>query len=136
MRNQSLSSQNALQRCKEIIKYHGLVRGTRRVVDQIFQVEIYDWVNSIETRSMLSGDDFFAALGGAEAASAMHYQPAYTATIRQPTRLMLSRPCSTLMATMPAPSPHGCRIDPFCACCCQSCRRPAMLFGSSGGRLA
>ena len=77
-------TQSAAERYYNIFKYHGMIRGARRVYEQITQIDLYDWVNSTNTREILSGNDFVSALGGANAASAMPYQPVYTDSVRTP----------------------------------------------------
>lgn len=77
-------TQTAIQRYGAIIKFHGFVRGARRVMDQITQVDLYDWMHSVDTRTILAGDEFHADLAGVDPASVMHYQPTYTATVRRP----------------------------------------------------
>lgn len=79
-----MESQSAFQRYGQIIKYHGLARGARRVLDQVFQIDMYDWKYSTNTRLILSGDDFIKFVGEGRAAAAMHYQPVYTSAVRQP----------------------------------------------------
>ena len=83
--------QTTLERFRSIIKYHGIFCGIRRVFDQIFQIELYDWVNSVDTRSMLSGDQYFAALTSVNPAAVMHYQPTYTATIKRPLKSLMRK---------------------------------------------
>ncbi len=81
--------QNAIERYTQIIKYHGFIRGLRRVADQITQVDMYDFINSLNTRQILSGDEFLSTLGDVDAPSIMHYQPIYTAAIRNPLRYLV-----------------------------------------------
>ena len=83
-----MPSQTALERYGEIIRYHGLFRGSRRVLDQIFQVDLYDWSNNIDTKTIVTGEEFYAGLGPEDAPAAMHYQPAYTATVRRPLKFL------------------------------------------------
>lgn len=85
-----MESQSAAQRYWEIIKYHGIVRGTRRVIDQIRQVDLYDWKNGTNTRVILSGDDFTKFIADGQAAAAMHYQPVYTSGVRDPLRHLVA----------------------------------------------
>lgn len=80
------ATQSAFERYVSLIKFHGLFRGLRRVKDQILEVDLYDWINSTNTRFMLSGSEFTAALGGSEPASVMHYQPVITAAVLRPIR--------------------------------------------------
>jgi SAM-dependent methyltransferase len=82
--------QTLLQRYWAIIKFHGSVRGVRRVIDQATQVDLYDWMHSVDTRTMLAGDEFFSDLVGVDPASVMHYQPTYTATVRQPLKHLVA----------------------------------------------
>jgi SAM-dependent methyltransferase len=79
-----METQSALQRYGQIIKYHGIFRGVRRVIDQILEVDLYDRRNGTNTRVILSGEDFTKYVADGNAAAAMHYQPVYTSAVRKP----------------------------------------------------
>lgn len=76
--------QNLIFRYWNILQYHGLVKGSLRAWDQFFQVDFYDYLNSIETRHILSGNEFHIGMGRVEPAEVMHYQPVYTGAISKP----------------------------------------------------
>lgn len=78
------NQQTALQKYFAILKFHGVFKGTHRVFDQIFQVDMYDWIHSTNTGQIMQGDEFLSALGSKEPAAIMHYQPVYTASVRAP----------------------------------------------------
>ncbi|MDX2224348.1 MAG: class I SAM-dependent methyltransferase [Rhodospirillaceae bacterium] len=82
--------QSAISRYREIIKYHGLLRGLRRVFDQIAEVDFYDSIHATNTRQILSGGDFLTGLSDVDAAAAMHYQPVYTSAVRKPLRHLVA----------------------------------------------
>ncbi len=71
-----------------ILKYHGPIRGLRRILDQITQLDLYDLRYGTNFAEILSGDDFYAHVTQTNQAAIMHYQPVYTAAIRQPLKYL------------------------------------------------
>lgn len=71
-----------------IFKYHGVINGTRRAIDQFFQNDVYDYINGTNFSETLGGDDFYSANQGAETAQ-MHYQPVYTDAIKKPLKYLI-----------------------------------------------
>jgi SAM-dependent methyltransferase len=80
--------QGAAQRYLAIVQYHGLVNGIRRVWDQMFQIDLYDRIHATNTGQILSGETYAATAGLPDAAAFMHYQPTYTAAVRDPLRYL------------------------------------------------
>jgi SAM-dependent methyltransferase len=77
------TAQSKISAYKNIIQYHGLFRGVRRVFDQFSQNDWYDVINKTNFSKILSGDDFYNSVD-AKGTAVMHYQPVYTAAIKQP----------------------------------------------------
>lgn len=86
---QTKKPQSAASRYFEILKYHGVGRGMRRIYDQFFQNDLYDLLHDTNTGQILSGEQFLASLNVTNAASIMHYQPVYTAAVRRPLQFLV-----------------------------------------------
>lgn len=81
--------QTRLEVYSNIIKYHGVVNGIRRVIDQFFQNDLYDIKHSTNFSQMLSGPEYYAAVPTANKASVMPYQPGYTDSLRKPLHYLI-----------------------------------------------
>ncbi|MCG7537124.1 class I SAM-dependent methyltransferase [Pseudoalteromonas sp. OOF1S-7] len=73
---------------KNIIQYHGVINGVRRIVDQFCQNDWYDIKNGTNFSQILSGDQYHGSLESKNSA-VMHYQPVYTAAIKKPLQDMV-----------------------------------------------
>ncbi len=74
--------QSKIEAYKKIMKYHGLVKGIRRVYDQFMQNDLYDIVHSTNFTQILAGDSYYNI--DTSSASVMYYQPVYTSAVKRP----------------------------------------------------
>jgi len=72
----------------KIIRYHGLFRGVKRVIDQITQLDLYDIWHSVNFSEIMEGDEFYSTINPKDRASIMHYQPTYTAAVKAPIKFL------------------------------------------------
>lgn len=77
------NTQGRIEAYRNIIQYHGILRGFRRVYDQFTQNDWYDIAHGTNFSQILSGDNFYQGVEGAKTA-VMHYQPVYTSAVKQP----------------------------------------------------
>jgi SAM-dependent methyltransferase len=83
--------QSKFEAYKNIIQFHGLINGGRRIVDQMMQLDWYDFRHSTNFAQILEGEDFYSGLAQPDQAAVMHYQPVYTAAIRRPLRHLVEQ---------------------------------------------
>ena len=81
--------QSHLECYLNIIKYHGVTRGLRRIADQIFQNDLYDIINSTNFSQFLSGEEFYHPINPQLHTAIMHYQPCYTASVKKPLKYLI-----------------------------------------------
>lgn len=77
------NTQRKIEAYRNIIRYHGILRGFRRVFDQFTQNDWYDFVHGTNFSQILSGDSFYQRVEGSKTA-VMHYQPVYTSAVKRP----------------------------------------------------
>ena len=76
-------AQTRLQAYLNIIKYHGIFTGLRRVWDQFTQNDYYDIKHGTNFTQIMAGEDYYKGLN-TKTTEAMHYQPVYTAAVKKP----------------------------------------------------
>jgi len=81
-------AQSRFEAYANILKYHGPIRGSRRILDQITQIDLYDLCYGTNFSQVLGGNDFYDQVNQMNRAAIMHYQPVYTAAIRQPLKYL------------------------------------------------
>lgn len=94
------NEQSALARYLSILRFHGPFRGLRRGWEQFTQVDLYDYVHSIETRHI-------ATVEASDPAAVSHYQPNYTASTERPLRSLIAN-CPEMGSTRLAFIDLGC----------------------------
>ena len=66
----------------DIMKTHGLINGCKRVYEQIFENEFYDFINGVDTSSIVDNKTYKEIISK-DHDGWMHYQPTYTNTIKK-----------------------------------------------------
>ena len=74
---------------RKIIKYHGVYRGARRVLDQYLQINLYDDRHATNFAQILSGDQYYSSIDTSDQAAIMYYQPVFTASVKRPLKYLV-----------------------------------------------